>query len=274
MIKANRPQPKPETKSIIRKGMMNMNKKRSTTVIKASILSCICAVALSLPFAVTRSDYYINAEGNTARASVWEPEASTTTTTSATTDTATPTTTTASTTSTTSATTTTTTATETTTQTTTTEPAPVEPEIVYDEQPETYVETVEETEEIINDEPAETETESVAATTVCPVTGYELLYNDTYYVVDYPLTKSGGVLDFNGHHETYYDEKVLPGPGLNIPGRHVSYDGTIRDGDGYICVAAHPSYMAKGAILLTSRGPAKVYDTGCDWGTIDLYVNW
>ena len=79
---------------------------------------------------------------------------------------------------------------------------------------------------------------------------------------------------YNDHKETYYDEKVLPGPGLNIPGRHVADDGTIRDGEGYICVAANYDYMPKGSILITSLGPAKVYDTGCSYGTIDIYVNW
>ena len=32
--------------------------------------------------------------------------------------------------------------------------------------------------------------------------------------------------------------------------------------------------MPYGSTLMTSKGPAKVYDTGCAYGTIDLYVNW
>lgn len=99
---------------------------------------------------------------------------------------------------------------------------------------------------------------------------YSGLYNNT----NDHLTKSGGVYYYNGHKETYYDEKVLPGPGLNIPGRHVAEDGTIRDEDGYICVASDLSFLPKGAVLITSLGPAKVYDTGCSYGTIDIYVNW
>ena len=83
-----------------------------------------------------------------------------------------------------------------------------------------------------------------------------------------------GVVFFNGHKETYYSQKVLPGGGLNIPGRHVAEDGTIRDGDGYICVAADPSYLPYGAIVETSLGTGKVYDSGCDYGTIDIYTNW
>ncbi len=88
------------------------------------------------------------------------------------------------------------------------------------------------------------------------------------------LNKQRGAMFYNGHRETYYSEKVLPGNGLNIPGRHVADDGTIRDIDGYICVAADPAYMAKGSVLITSLGPAKVYDSGCAYGTIDIYVNW
>lgn len=88
------------------------------------------------------------------------------------------------------------------------------------------------------------------------------------------LNKRRGAINFNGHRETYYSEKVLPGNGLRIPGRHVADDGTIRDENGFICVAADPGFMAKGSILITSLGPAKVYDSGCAYGTIDIYVNW
>lgn len=88
------------------------------------------------------------------------------------------------------------------------------------------------------------------------------------------LTKRRGAINFNGHRETYYSERVLPGNGLRIPGRHAADDGTIRDQDGYIVVAADPGFMAKGSILITSLGPAKVYDSGCAYGTIDIYVNW
>lgn len=86
------------------------------------------------------------------------------------------------------------------------------------------------------------------------------------------LTPSKGVNYYNGHRETYYSQKVLPGNGLNIPGRHVASDGTIRDENGYICVAS--SDYPKGTIVETSLGTGKVYDTGCASGTIDLYTNW
>ena len=101
-----------------------------------------------------------------------------------------------------------------------------------------------------------------------------LQYSARYNVSSNPLTSFKGFVYYNGHRETYYSQKVLPGNGLNIPGRHVAEDGTIRDGDGYICVAANTSYMKKGTTLMTSLGPAKVYDCGCAYGTIDIYVNW
>lgn len=109
---------------------------------------------------------------------------------------------------------------------------------------------------------------------ICPITGVELQYTATYYVCDYPLTIQRGVADFGGHHETYYSERILPGPGLGIPGRHHGDDGTIRDEDGYICVAADPGYLAYGSIVLTTLGPGKVYDKGCAWGTVDIYTCW
>ena len=86
------------------------------------------------------------------------------------------------------------------------------------------------------------------------------------------LTKSKGVNYFNGHKETWYSQKVLPGKGLNIPGRHVAADGTIRDKDNYICVAS--SDYKKGTIVETSLGTGKVYDCGCKSGIIDIYTDW
>ncbi|MDD2980402.1 MAG: hypothetical protein PHN80_10560 [Hespellia sp.] len=94
----------------------------------------------------------------------------------------------------------------------------------------------------------------------------------SYSVSGGGLTPSKGVVYYNGHRETYYSQKVLPGNGLNIPGRHVAEDGTIRDADNYICVAS--SDFEKGTVVETSLGMGKVYDSGCASGTIDLYTNW
>lgn len=86
------------------------------------------------------------------------------------------------------------------------------------------------------------------------------------------LTKSKGVNYYNGHKETWYSQRVLPGGGLKIPGRHVDDRGLVCDGDGYICVAS--SDYAKGTIVETSLGTGKVYDCGCASGTIDIYTDW
>jgi hypothetical protein len=87
-----------------------------------------------------------------------------------------------------------------------------------------------------------------------------------------PLTRSKGVVYYNGHRETWYSQKVLPGGGLKIPGRHVDSRGLVCDGDGYICVAS--SDLSKGTIVETSLGTGKVYDSGCASGTIDIYCDW
>ena len=88
------------------------------------------------------------------------------------------------------------------------------------------------------------------------------------------LTKRGGVYwnPNTGLKETWYSQKVLPGGGLKIPGRHVNNEGFVCDGDGYICVSS--STYPKGTIIETSRGMGKVYDSGCAPGVLDIYVNW
>lgn len=86
------------------------------------------------------------------------------------------------------------------------------------------------------------------------------------------LTMEGGVNYYNGRRETWYSQRVLPGGGLDIPGRHVADDGTIRDEDGLICVAA--SDLEYGTLVETSLGLGKVYDCGCPDGTTDIYVDW
>lgn len=86
------------------------------------------------------------------------------------------------------------------------------------------------------------------------------------------LTKAKGVNYFNGRKETWYSQRVLAGGGLKIQGRHVDSAGLVRDGDGYICVAA--SDLPYGSIVQTSLGAGKVYDSGCAAGTTDIYTNW
>lgn len=86
--------------------------------------------------------------------------------------------------------------------------------------------------------------------------------------------KSAGVVYDGGYRYTWYSQNVLPGGGLNIPGRHVNANNFVCDENGYIVVAADPSTLARGSVIQTPFGTAKVYDTGCAPGTIDVYTNY
>ena len=102
--------------------------------------------------------------------------------------------------------------------------------------------------------------------------------NDSYsgggssYNGDPSSFKSQGVIYDGGTRYTWYSQNVLPGNGLNIPGRHVGDDDLIYDSDGYVVVAS--SDHSKGTVVDTPFGEGKVYDDGCDSGTIDVYTNY
>ena len=104
-------------------------------------------------------------------------------------------------------------------------------------------------------------------------------------VVEYaPVESSGGsyaptdlmvagVINWGGWRWTWYSQQVLPGGGLNIPGRHVDGSGYVCDGDGYICLAS--GSHGYGTVLATPVGrQGKVYDFCATPGTIDVYTNW
>lgn len=66
------------------------------------------------------------------------------------------------------------------------------------------------------------------------------------------------------------EDNVLPGGGLQIPGRHVNSNGYVADGDGYIVLA---NDAPKGTIFPTPFGaPGKVYDRGTAGNHLDVYV--
>ena len=82
-----------------------------------------------------------------------------------------------------------------------------------------------------------------------------------------------GVIRWNGWRWTWYSQRVLPGGGLKIPGRHVDGKGYVCDKNGYICLAS--GKLRKGTIVRTPFGKSgKVYDCGCAANTLDVYVNW
>lgn len=83
-----------------------------------------------------------------------------------------------------------------------------------------------------------------------------------------------GRINWSGMQYTFYSQSVLPGHGLNIPGRHVSAAGFVCDGDGYIVLAS--DYYARGTVINTPFGaPGKVYDafgTGQPSWRFDVYI--
>ena len=92
---------------------------------------------------------------------------------------------------------------------------------------------------------------------------------------NHPFRSQGTTNDGN-YDYTWYSQRVLPGNGLAIPGRHVNEDGFVCDGDGRICVAIDG--MDYGTEVDTPFGKAVVYDhvspDGSRTGLIDVYTDW
>lgn len=79
-----------------------------------------------------------------------------------------------------------------------------------------------------------------------------------------------GVINWQGLKFTYYSQSVLPGSGLEIPGRHVNKDGYVSDGDGYIVLAGS---APKGTVYDTPFGyRGKIYDRGTVGNHLDVYI--
>ena len=85
--------------------------------------------------------------------------------------------------------------------------------------------------------------------------------------------KRRGVIRWKGWKWTWYSQRVLPGRGLKIPGRHVDKNGYICDKKNRIVLSS--STVKRGKIVKTPFGKkGKVYDTGCARGVFDVYVAW
>lgn len=87
---------------------------------------------------------------------------------------------------------------------------------------------------------------------------------------NHPFRSQGTTNDGN-YDYTWYSQRVLPGGGLNIPGRHVDEDGFVRDENGNLCIAARD--LDKGTEVNTPFGKAVVYDY-CPNGNLDIYTDW
>lgn len=81
---------------------------------------------------------------------------------------------------------------------------------------------------------------------------------------------SKGVVNWGGYKFTYYSEQVLPGPGLDIPGRHLNAAGYVSDDQGFIVLAGS---APKGTVYETPFGyPGKIYDRGTVGNHLDVYI--
>lgn len=98
----------------------------------------------------------------------------------------------------------------------------------------------------------------------------EPVVEEVYYSNGSGLNPTSGVNYHNGWRETYYSSNVLYH--YRTPEWTVDSNGVYRDAEGYVIVAS--SSDAQGAVVDTSFGLGKVYDTGCAAGTHDIYTNW
>lgn len=104
-------------------------------------------------------------------------------------------------------------------------------------------------------------------------------YEPVYYAPSYSNAYDNefqqlGTINDGKHEYSWYSQRVLPGGGLtelNNNGRHVSSDGFICDGDGYIAVASCD--YEQGTVIDTPFGEAKVYDYCPTSGTVDVYTD-
>ena len=142
------------------------------------------------------------------------------------------------------------------------DPAPVKQFVVEEEETTKECVTEEKKEEVTT----EASTESVATTEEATEAATEataeqednsgsgLRYSEPYDYASNHLTRSNGVVHYNGHKETWYSTNETGGQAtaISIPGKHVADDGTIRDADGYICVATHQGFYQYGNVIQTT----------------------
>lgn len=138
----------------------------------------------------------------------------------------------------------------------------------------TTVEIVSTTENVSEIEPESITEHYINDYTGVWFSGMQLTKNTPYQITDNHITKENALVYFRNHKETWYSVVQPHGytTTYDIPGKHVADDGTIRDKDGYVCIASHD--LPKGYTLLTSVGPGKVYDEWDSTMTIGIYTDW
>ena len=125
------------------------------------------------------------------------------------------------------------------------------------------------TEEITEQTTTDTTTKKPVETEYIPSPHLDNTNEDGY--VSPEFFRKHGVIYGNGYTFTWYSEKVLPGGGLNIPGRW-SDGNYVRDEDGYI-VMAHKT-LPMGTVIDSPFGEGKIYDRCPTPGVVDVYVSW
>lgn len=88
--------------------------------------------------------------------------------------------------------------------------------------------------------------------------------------------RRAGRIRWHGYSYTWYSQRVLPGRGLKIPGRHVDAQGFICDKDDYIVIGSSRANKRKKIIMPTPFGKyGKCYDCG-NIGSrhADVYAAW
>lgn len=82
-----------------------------------------------------------------------------------------------------------------------------------------------------------------------------------------------GRVRYGDYTYTWYSQRVLPGGGLNIPGRHLNEYGLVADENEYVVIASDD--LPHGTIVNTPIGiQGIVYDEGSGNGNLDIYCDW
>lgn len=85
--------------------------------------------------------------------------------------------------------------------------------------------------------------------------------------------KKLGRVRYGDYTYTWYSQRVLPGGGLNIPGRHLNEYGLVADENEYVVIASDD--LPHGTVVDTPIGlQGIVYDEGSGNGNLDIYCDW
>ena len=85
--------------------------------------------------------------------------------------------------------------------------------------------------------------------------------------------KKLGRVRYGDYTYTWYSQRVLPGGGLNIPGRHLNEHGLVVDENEYVVIASDD--LPHGVVVDTPVGiQGIVYDEGSGNGNLDIYCDW